>query len=205
MDREHFSEEKYIIGLTGNIATGKSAIMKMAAEKSALTIDADKVVHEILDTDMAIQSAIARAFGPSVRRPDGRINRSALGDIVFNDAEALRNLERIIHPAVQRAVLSHIQASTASVVMIEAIKLLEGKLRTICSTIWVTHCSRDKQLARLQVCRGLDEATALARMDAQAPQENKVRQADIVIDTGGLMEETEAQFLRAWSQIPHMQ
>lgn len=202
MDHQGLLEGKYIIGLTGNIATGKSAIMKLAAEQGALAIDADNIVHEILDTDEAVQSAVAGAFGPTVRSADGRINRAALGEIVFQDAAALRALEAIVHPAVQREVWSRIQQSPSSVIMIEAIKLLEGKLRVICSAIWVTDCSRERQLARLQVCRGLDEATAVTRVDAQAPQEEKVRQADVVIDTGGLMEETREQFRRAWSTIP---
>ena len=86
--------------------------------------------------------------------------------------------------------------------MIEAIKLLEGRLREVCHTIWVAHCPRQRQLERLRICRGLDEETAIIRVDSQAPQEDKIRQADIVIDTGGLMEDTKRQFEQAWSRIP---
>ena len=81
---------KLIIGLTGNIASGKSAVMRLAAEQGALIIDADKIVHELMDYDAEVQAAVAVAFGPEVRREDGRINRRALGQIVFADPTALK-------------------------------------------------------------------------------------------------------------------
>ncbi len=193
---------KYIIGLTGNIATGKSAVMKLAQEQGALTIDADKVVHQILEQDTAVQAAIIDAFGPTIQGADGRIIRPALGQIVFGDPQALRRLEAIIHPAVHHHVLALIENSSAPIVMIEAIKLLEGKLRGVCQLIWVTTCSRERQLERLRVCRGLDKETAVLRINAQAPQEEKFGQADIIIDTEGLMDETRRQFVRAWVRLP---
>lgn len=202
MDELRVPKDKYIIGLTGNIATGKSAIMKLARQRGALAIDADKIVHEILAQDKDVQAAIVDAFGSAVQQADGSIDRPALGQIVFGDTQALQYLEAIVHPAVHRRVLDRIAGSTASIVIIEAIKLLEGKLRRACDTIWVAHCSREKQLERLQVCRGLDAETAALRVDAQAPQEEKIRQADVIIDTGGLMEKTRQQFESAWANIP---
>ena len=95
-------KDKTIIGLTGNIATGKSTIMRLAAGLGALALDADKVVHEILDRDTAVQKAIADIFGSAVCLADGRINRAALGKIVFNDPQGLRKLEQIVHPAVHQ-------------------------------------------------------------------------------------------------------
>jgi dephospho-CoA kinase len=80
---------KIVIGLTGNIATGKSAVMRLAYEQGALTIDADKIVHELLNSDTVVQNAIVEQFGASIQLGDGRINRPALGKIVFNDAQAL--------------------------------------------------------------------------------------------------------------------
>lgn len=190
-----------IIGLTGNIATGKSAVMRLAAERGALTIDADRVVHELLDGDAAIQEAVAAAFGPDVRRPDGRVDRAALGRIVFGDAAALRRLEGILHPAVRGEIARRVADADAPVVMIEAIKLLEGPLAEVCSQVWVTACSRETQLSRLRVCRGLDEADAAARVDAQNPQADKIARADVVIYTDGLLRDTEAQFNKAWAAL----
>ncbi len=193
---------KLIIGLTGNIATGKSAVMRLAADQGALAIDADKIVHELMNHDAKTQAAIAVAFGPHVRREDGRIDRRALGKIVFNDPQALRDLEEMTHPPVRREVVKRIEESDADIVVIEAIKLLEGALAQICHQIWVTRCTRQRQLDRLRICRGIDTETAVARIKAQPSQEEKVAQADIVIDTNGLMTATEKQFHMAWKRLP---
>ena len=190
-----------IIGLTGNIATGKSAVMRLAAERGALTIDADRVVHDLLATDAAIQSAVVAAFGPGVRRADGGIDRAALGGIVFGDADRLRQLEGILHPAVRAEIARRVQMTDAPVIMIEAIKLLEGPLAALCDQVWVTACARETQLARLRVCRGLSEADAVARIDAQSPQADKIARADVVIDTDGLLRETEEQVFAAWTLL----
>ena len=194
---------KLIIGLTGNIASGKTAVMRLAAEQGALTIDADKIVHELMDNDPEIQGAIAVAFGSEVRREDGRINRRALGQIVFSDPAALRDLEAMTHPAVRAVVAERITNSDAPVVVIEAIKLLEGDLARACHQIWVTRCHRQRQLQRLMICRGLDAEGAATRIKAQPPQEEKVAMADVVIDTNGLMTETESQFMLAWQRLPN--
>ena len=193
---------KLIIGLTGNIASGKSAVMRLAAEQGALTIDADKIVHELMDHDPDIQAAIAVAFGSEVRREDGRINRRALGQIVFNDLAALQDLEAMLHPAVRVVVAERISASPSAIVFIEAIKLLEGDLAKACHQIWVTRCQRQRQLQRLMICRGLDAEGAATRIKAQPPQEEKVALADEVLDTDGLMTETESQFMLAWNRLP---
>ena len=190
-----------IIGLTGNIATGKSAIMRLAAERGALTIDADRVVHELLDGDVTMQTAVAEAFGPGVRWADGRIDRAALGGIVFGDADQLGRLEALLHPAVRAEIGRRVAATDAPVVMIEAIKLLEGPLAAVCHQVWVTTCVRETQLERLRVCRGLDEAAAVARVEAQSPQADKIARADVVIDTDGLMAQTQAQFETAWAKL----
>ncbi len=187
-----------IIGLTGNIATGKSAVMRLAAERGALTIDADGVVHELLAGDAGIQAQVVAAFGEGVRRAGGGIDRAALGAIVFGDPARLRQLEAILHPAVRLAIARRVADSDAPVIIIEAIKLLEGPLAAMCDQIWVTACARETQMARLRVCRGMDEASAAARIDAQSPQADKIARADVVITTDGLLRETEAQVAAAW-------
>ena len=194
-------DDKTIIGLTGNIATGKSAVMRLAAGRGALTIDADHVVHGILAGDTAVQNQIAAAFGTHLFDTNGQIIRPALGQIVFNDPQALVQLELIVHPAVHQHVLAQIRTCPEDVIMIEAIKLLEGKLHTICAQVWVTTCTRARQLERLQICRGLDAATAVTRIDAQASQAAKIARADVVIDTNGLMQDTQAQFEKAWRWV----
>jgi dephospho-CoA kinase len=193
--------DKNVIGLTGNIATGKSAVMDMAAEKGALTLDADQVVHHILHGDDGVQTEIALAFGVKVRKPDGSVDRDALAAIVFKDPVKLKRLEQIVHPAVRRALLQRIDESPADVVVIEAIKLLEGALADECDQIWVTRCALEKQIERLMVCRGMDRDVAMVRVKAQAPQEEKVARADVVIDTNGTMADTRAYFELAWRRL----
>ena len=192
---------RVIIGLTGNIATGKSAVMRLAAERGAQTIDADRVVHELLDGDPEIGAAVVEAFGPDVRRADGRIDRAALGRVVFGNAEQLSRLEGLLHPAVRVEIARRVESSDAPVVMLEAIKLLEGPLAAACDQIWVTACSRATQMERLRVCRGMDEVAAAARVDAQSPQAEKIARADVVITTDGLMNDTQAQFESAWGGL----
>lgn len=193
--------DKFIIGLTGNIATGKSAVMRMVAERGALALDADKLVHEILEGNAGAQAAIAAAFGDRLRRSDGSIDRAALGAIVFEDPQAMRTLERLVHPAVREEVMGCIEASSVPVVIVEAIKLLEGELAALCDQIWVTRCPRELQMQRLMVCRGMDAETAATRIDAQNPQEAKVARADVVIDTDGVMAQTTAQVEKAWKRV----
>lgn len=193
---------KVIIGLTGNIATGKSAVMGLAREAGALTIDADKIVHELMDRDKKLQEAIAAEFTSRVRKADGRIDRDLLGQIVFSDPDQMALLESIVHPAVRREVDKRILESDAGYVMIEAIKLLEGDIPKACHQIWVTRCDRQKQLERLRVCRGMETSAAANRIKAQGAQEEKIAFADVVIDTNGLMNDTKAQFEMAWGRLP---
>lgn len=192
---------KTVVGLTGNIATGKSAVMRLAAERGALALDADRIVHEIMDGDSKIQDAIAEVFGPDVRKADGRINRAALGTVVFANPDALRDLERIMHPAVRSEIVRRVEENEANVVFIEAIKLLEGGLARECDQVWVTRCPQYYQIERLMVCRGLDWESASVRVNAQSPQEDKVARADVVIDTDGTLADTLAQFELAWDRL----
>jgi dephospho-CoA kinase len=193
--------EKLIVGLTGNIATGKSTILKLAEERLALTLDADSLVHGILANDPEVQQEIADGFGESVRGPDGAIDRAALAVIVFSDDAALHQLERILHPRVRQLLHRRIDRSAHDIVFIEAIKLLEGGLAEECDQIWVTRCPAETQVERLMTFREMDEETARLRVRAQSSQEIKVAAADVIIDTGGTMEMTKAIFELAWSRL----
>lgn len=188
---------KTIIGLTGNIATGKSAIMRYAAEHGALAIDADKIAHDVLN-DEGIQQKIGEVFGDEVRLPDGRVDRAALGKIVFANPEKLAQLESIIHPIVRPRIVQIVDVAPHSIVMIEAIKLLEGELAAVCDQIWVTNCGKFTQMQRLVIARGMDEEQAFERIAAQSPQTEKVAKADIVIDTTGTLAETLKQVAAIW-------
>ena len=204
MGSERHPTDKYLIGLTGNIATGKSAVAKMLTDLGAQTIDADQVVHEVMRQGTPTWRAIVDAFSPAILdSKDGReIDRKRLGEIVFADAEALRRLEAIVHPPVTQAVSEIIAAASEHVLVVEAIKLVESGMHRAYHTLWVTTCPPETQVARLMALRGLNEAEARLRVEAQPPQAEKVALADVVIDTGGTLEDTRRQVLAAWEAIP---
>jgi dephospho-CoA kinase len=193
----------YVIGLTGNIATGKSLVGRMLAELGAEHIDGDQLAHEVIAPGTPAWSEIAAAFGAfSVVGPDGEIDRQQLGQIVFSNPEALARLEQIVHPRVIARTRQLIEASRAPVVVVEAIKLIEsGMARQLCDVLWVVSAPRQVQLERLIELRGLSRTNALLRLDAQPPPELKAAQADVVIDNGGAIDATRRQVERAWAEI----
>ena len=196
-----------VIGLTGNIATGKSTVARMLAELGAHVIDADKVAHQAMAPDGPAYRAVLDAFGADLAREDGTIDRRRLAEIVFNDPAALARLEAIVHPAVYdliRQELARIEAGTQPgepepVVVVEAIKLLEsGLVLSLCDQVWVVTASPERQLQRLWEQRGMMEDEARRRMAAQSSQEAKVQRADVVIHNDGALEDTAAQVRAAW-------
>ena len=185
-----------IIGLTGNLGCGKSTVARMLRDLGAKTIDADEVTREIRETDADVRGAIERRFGT--------LDPAHLGRIVFADADALADLESILHPAVRAAVLHWIEqlaGSGAEVAAIEAIKLLESPLHDRCDATWVVRCDEADALARLARSRGLDEQAARRRLAHQSPQDEKVAAADVVIDGSAPMEETRRQVETAYRAL----
>lgn len=197
----HANSSKTIIGLTGNIATGKTVVRKMLGHLGAYTIDADALTHRIIAPDGPGYEQILDQFGKFILSPDGTINRSKLGKLVFSDPEALARLEAIIHPYVRKAVDYLIRNARQDVIVLEAIKLLESPLREKVDTIWVTTSSEYNQLARLAAKRGMDPETAQERMSAQTSQEQKAAEADFVIRNNGTFEDTWKQVQAGWEQL----
>ena len=192
---------KYLIGLTGNIACGKSAVAEMLARLGAEVIDADRLVHRLMEPGAESWQAIRRRFGPSIQRPDGAIDRKALGEIVFRDTAALADLEAILHPSVRRLAEELIAVSNRPVVVLEAIKLIEAGWHKIVDSLWVVACPREQQIERLMRDRGLNRGEAELRVGVQAPASEKLRHADVVIDNGGTLEDTRRQVEAAWTKI----
>ena len=195
------SERPYTIGLTGNIATGKSLVGQMLAERGAEYVDADRLAHEVMVRGAPAWREIVNVFGREVLQPDGELDRRQLGRIVFADPDALARLEQIVHPRVIALTERLIAASEAPVIVVEAIKLIEsGMVRQLCDALWVVTAPRAVQLERLMAFRCLSRAEALLRIDAQPPQALKAAQADVVIDNGGAVEVTRRQVERAWAK-----
>lgn len=192
----------YVIGLTGNIACGKSLVLRTLAELGAETIDADQVAREVMSWESAVLAEVARAFGPEVMKPDGSLDRRALARIVFSDPHQLARLEAIVHPPVVELIRRRLAESRSPVVVIDAIKLFEASLAGDCDEVWVVTCTPEQQLARLMARDRISEEEALLRIRAQPPQEEKVRRADRVIDNSGTIEDTIAQVRAAWAALP---
>ncbi len=193
--------KQYLIGLTGNIATGKSTVAKMLQELGATVIDADALVHELQRKGTPTYEAIVAAFGPGILDRTGEIDRKALGAIVFNDAAQLRTLESIVHPAVLTESLQRMQAAETPVVVYEAIKLIEAGRAEMCDALWVVTASSAAQLERLMHDRHLSEAEARQRIEAQPPQSEKVRLASVVIDNSDTLQATRQQVEQAFAAL----
>jgi dephospho-CoA kinase len=192
----------YRIGLTGNIATGKSTVGHMLVELGAELIDGDVLAHRVIQPEGPAYAEVVRAFGADILSADQTIDRRRLAAMVFSDPAALRLLEGLIHPPVLAETQRLIAASPAPVVVVEAIKLLESGMAKGYEAIWVTTCPERLQLSRLMRTRHLARADALQRIRAQAPQAEKIARAQVVIDTSGSLQRTRAQVKAAWRAIP---
>jgi dephospho-CoA kinase len=193
---------RIVVGLTGNIATGKSMVAQMLTELGARVIDADKVAHEVMQPGSLAYEAVVEAFGPEILTADGPIDRSKLGDIVFRDPAALRRLEAAVHPATIAEVERRIAQATERVVVVEAIKLLEAGMHRGYDALWVVTAPRRCQIERLMVMRGMTKQEAALRVDAQPPQEEKTTVADLVIVNDGDLNTLRGKVGAAWTQLP---
>jgi dephospho-CoA kinase len=192
---------KFVIGLTGNIATGKSVVRKMLEHLGAYGIDADALGHRAIAMDAPGYQAVVDTFGKWILAPDGQIDRAKLARVVFADPDALTQLEAIVHPLVRQAVDILIRRASQKVIVVEAIKLLEGPLREACDTIWVTYAKKEVQISRLTQKRAMSTAVAHQRVNAQPPQVEKVKAANTVIHNEGSFEDTWQQVTRAWQVL----
>ena len=192
---------KYLIGLTGNIATGKSAVATMLRDLGATVIDADALVHDLQRPGTPTYDAIVAAFGRGILDRAGEIDRKALGSIVFADPNQLRVLESILHPAVAIESQRRIEAAATRVIVYEAIKLIEAGRAEMCDAIWVVTARPEVQLQRLMQYRGLSEADARQRIDAQPPQSEKLKYATLVINNSGELSDTQQQVRTAFEAL----
>jgi len=192
----------YIIGLTGNIACGKSTVLAMLRSLGAATLDADLLVHEMYEPGDPVYYAVIDAFGADILGQDAVIDRRELGRKVFGDPAALARLEAITHPAVIERTWTWVERQTVPVVVIDAVKLIEAGIADDCDAIWIVTCPLAEERRRLLTRPGMTEAEADRRLAAQEPEAAKVARADVVIDNGGTVEETRAQIERAWAVLP---
>lgn len=192
---------KYVIGLTGNIATGKSVVRRMLEHLGAYTIDADALSHRAIARGAPGYQPLLDIFGKWLVGKDGEIDRSKLGNLVFSDRDALKQLENIIHPLVKQAASMLIQRAIQPIVVLEAIKLLESDTGKACDTIWVTTAPEEIQVERLVRKRGFTKEQALERIHIQSAQSDKVAAANLVIHNTGSYDDLWEQISNEWKKI----
>jgi dephospho-CoA kinase len=176
-----------VIGVTGGIATGKSTVLRLLAERGVTTIDADAVYHALIGPGGPLIRPIADRFGRDVIADDGSIDRRMLAGIVFADRRALADLEAVTHPAVIAAVLDRITSARRPIVAVDAIKLIESGMADSCDSVWLVVCDPAVQKARLMARNDLSSDEADLRLAAQPNEAERRKQADIVIDNSGDM------------------
>ena len=190
-----------VIGLTGGIGSGKSTVSQFLAELGATIIDADKIGHEVLKPDTEVWREVVVTFGKQIVAANGTIDRKNLGAIVFSNPEARAQLNQIMHPRIYemvKAQLAEYQRQGTNVVVVEAPLLVEADWTLLVDEVWVTTAAEDIVLKRLRERTGLSKAESQARIRAQLPSEEKIKSADVVIDTDCDLDELKAKVRELW-------
>ncbi|MDQ3977963.1 MAG: dephospho-CoA kinase [Actinomycetota bacterium] len=190
-----------VVGLTGGIGSGKSTVSAMLADRGAVVIDTDVIAREVVAPGTPGYTAVVDRFGPSVVRPGGELDRSALARHVFSDEQALADLNAIVHPAVRASVgerLARLQETDHLVVLVVPLLVEVGVGAYDVSGVLVVDCAEEVAVARLVGARGMDEADARRRLATQASRSERLAAADFVVENDGSLEQLEAEVGRAW-------
>ena len=190
------------VGLTGGIASGKSAVADQLADRGALVVDADVLAREVVEPGTPGLAAVVERFGRGVLTEDGRLDRPALGRLVFADPDARRDLERLVHPAVRARAAELERQAGADAVVVHVIPLLvETGQAGDFDVCVVVDLDPRAQLERLQRRNGLSRAEAEARVAAQAGREERLAAADRVLSNDGPPEELQRQVEELWAEL----
>jgi dephospho-CoA kinase len=192
---------KFCIGLTGNIATGKSTVRRLLERCGAFTVDADKLSHRAMKIGAPGYNPIIRAFGDTILDENKEIDRRKLGKIVFSDPRSLNALEKILHPLVGSARRNLVRLINHPIFVFEAIKLFESGLAKTCQTNWVTCSDPDVQLERLIIERSMDAKQAQNLIDLQLPQQKKIERADFILENNAGIHALELQVVEGWNTL----
>jgi len=192
-----------IIGLTGGIGSGKSTVSRFLAGLGAVIIDADRVGHEAFKPGTELWKEVVAAFGQQIITSSGDIDRKKLGEIAFDDAELLSRLNQIMHPRmydIVKAQLEEYRWQGVGVVVLEAPLLVEASWDSLIDEVWVTVASESTILKRLKERTGLSEEESLSRIHSQLPSEERVKFADVVINTDCSLNEVKAKVKELWER-----
>lgn len=192
-----------LVGLTGGIGSGKSTVARMLEERGAVVFDADLLAREAVEPGTPGHAAVIERFGADVLAPGGELDREALASIVFADPSARRDLEQIVHPEVRRLFAEGSEAyhDTDRIVVFSAPLLVESGMHTAFEILVVVSATVATQIERLMRQRGMSEPAIRARIDAQAPLEDKAAVADFLVDNEGTLAELQSQVERLWHDL----
>ena len=194
-----------LIGLTGGIASGKSTVLQHLRQAGYSVIDADKLGHKVLEQGNPGYSKVVKCFGNEILNPDGSVNRTAVGRIVFVDAEKLKQLNEISHPIIEEMIQKEFEESVSDsnggIVFLEAALLIEANWYKICGHIWVVSLDHTVAVRRLKERDNLSETEAKLRVGAQLDQEERLAYADVVLQNEGTTEELFTQTQQALREL----
>jgi dephospho-CoA kinase len=193
-----------LVGLTGNIGSGKSTVAQMFSERGATIVDADVLARRAVETGTATFDKIVRRWGTDILAPDGRLDRAALRRVVFADHDQLEELNQIVHPEVERLRLRLVEQARRRgdrVVICDIPLLFERHMTDRFDRIVLVDSHRALRLERLMSERGLRETEAMDMIAAQMPAELKRAQADFVIDNDGTLTQLERRVQDVWASL----
>lgn len=193
-----------VIGLTGGIGSGKSTVSQYLKELGAVIIDADKVGHEAFQPGTEAWREVVATFGRDIVTPNGEIDRKKLGAIVFDNPQALTQLNRIMHPKMRdmmKAEIDEYRRQGVAVVVLEAAILIEANWAPLVDEVWVTTAPESAVLERLKKQRGLAEEQTLSRIRSQLSNGERLKHANVVITNEGNIEEVRARVKELWVKI----
>ena len=191
------------IGLTGGIGSGKSTVARWFKERGIPVLDADKTAHLLLESDAATIERLAAEFGADILGENGGIHRGKLGAIVFNDGDARKRLEGIVHPRIRSSMEEQrdaLQMAGEPCCVWDVPLLIETGYDRYVDEVWVVWAAREEQISRVLARDGLSLADVEARLAAQWPLEEKCRRADVVVDNSGSSAELIRQLERLWEE-----
>lgn len=187
------------VGLTGGIGAGKSAVARLLAEHGAVVVDADAIAREVVGPGTPGLAAVLAEFGPGVRAPDGGLDRPALAEVVFADADARRRLNAIVHPLIAARRAEIVDAAPPDAVLVDDIPLLvENNLAGGFDLVVVVTAAEQVRIDRLSADRGMTEAQARSRMAAQATDAERAAAADVLISNDGSLADLAARVDAVW-------
>jgi dephospho-CoA kinase len=191
-----------LVGLTGGIGSGKSTVSAALAQRGAVVIDADAITRELQEPGQPVLAAMVERFGPGILQPDGSLDRQGVADIVFNDPQALADLNAIVHPAVGVEIARRLEAEagTDHVVILDVPLLVESGRDDLAAMI-VVDTDPEVAVRRLVEQRGFTEADARARISRQASREDRLARADLVIPNDGSHQDLQGEIERCWEWL----